>query len=63
MRASNPQTLWRSLKRTRRGASINIEALQQEAYDLGAEGAKNQMQPQIDQLENQLDLIQPMIQQ
>ena len=42
---------------------IDIEALQQEAYDLGAEGAKNQMQPQIDQLENQLDLIQPMIQQ
>ena len=42
---------------------IDIEALQQEAYDLGAEDAKNQMQPQIDQLENQLDLIQPMIQQ
>ena len=42
---------------------IDIDALQQEAYDLGAEDAKNQMQPQIDQLENQLDLIQPMIQQ
>lgn len=42
---------------------IDLEALQQEAYDLGAEDAKNQIQPQIDQLENQLELIQPMIQQ
>ena len=42
---------------------IDLEALQQEAYDLGAEDAKNQLQPQIEQLENQLDLIQPMIQQ
>lgn len=42
---------------------IDLEALQQEAYDLGAEDAKNQLQPQIEQLENQLELIQPMIQQ
>jgi flagellar biosynthesis/type III secretory pathway protein FliH len=36
---------------------------QQEAYDLGAQDAKDQLQPQIEQLQQQLELVQPLIQQ
>jgi flagellar biosynthesis/type III secretory pathway protein FliH len=37
--------------------------MQQEAYDLGTQDAREQLEPQIAQLENQLELVQPLIQQ
>lgn len=42
---------------------INLEELQQEAYDLGAQDAKDQLEPHIDRLEQQINLLQPLIQQ
>ena len=42
---------------------IDVEQLQQEAYDLGMQDVRDALEPQIDRLEQQLDLVQPLIHQ
>ena len=42
---------------------IDIGEIQQEAYDLGTQDAREQLEPRIQSLEQQLEIVQPLIQQ
>jgi flagellar biosynthesis/type III secretory pathway protein FliH len=42
---------------------LDIDALRQEAYDLGVQDVREELEPQIRQLEEQLSIVQPLIHQ